>query len=81
MESTIAKTWHISFNQIRQQDLLAAEYLLFMACVNHINIPRSLLPPVVLPTTANQSNRDVKRIRIYHGTPAGFAGARQRYIL
>jgi hypothetical protein len=46
MESTIAKTWHISFNQIRQQDLLAAEYLLFTACVDHINIPPSLLPPV-----------------------------------
>jgi tetratricopeptide (TPR) repeat protein len=45
MESTIAKTWHISFNQIRRLDPLAAEYLSFMACINRINIPQSLLPP------------------------------------
>lgn len=44
MESTIAKTWHISFNQIRQQDRLAADYLSFMACINRIKIPQSLLP-------------------------------------
>ncbi|KAF1943365.1 kinesin light chain 1 [Clathrospora elynae] len=44
MDSTIAKTWYISFNQIRRQDQLAAEYLSFMACVDRINIPQSLLP-------------------------------------
>jgi hypothetical protein len=45
MESTIAKTWHISFDQIRRQDPLAAEYLSFMACIDRINVPQSLLPP------------------------------------
>ncbi|KAH8799115.1 kinesin light chain 1 [Xylogone sp. PMI_703] len=45
MDSTIAKTWHISFDQIRKQDSLAAEYLSFMACIDRINIPQSLLPP------------------------------------
>ncbi|KAH8800760.1 hypothetical protein F5884DRAFT_537301 [Xylogone sp. PMI_703] len=45
MESTIAKTWHISFDQIRKQDPLAAEYLSFIACIDRINIPQSLLPP------------------------------------
>jgi hypothetical protein len=45
MESTIAKTWHISFNQIQRQDSLAAEYLPFMACIDRINIPQLLLPP------------------------------------
>jgi tetratricopeptide (TPR) repeat protein len=45
MDSTIAKTWHISFDQIRKQDQLAADYLSFMACIDRINIPRSLLPP------------------------------------
>jgi tetratricopeptide (TPR) repeat protein len=45
MESTIAKTWHISFDQILKQDRLAADYLSFMACFNHISIPQSLLPP------------------------------------
>jgi hypothetical protein len=44
IESTIAKTWHISFDQIRKQDPLAAEYLSFMACIDRINIPQSLLP-------------------------------------
>lgn len=43
-DSTIAKTWHISFDQIRKQDPLAAEYLSFMACVDRVSIPQSLLP-------------------------------------
>jgi tetratricopeptide (TPR) repeat protein len=43
-ESTIAKTWHISFNQLRKLDPLAAEYLSFIACIDPINIPQSLLP-------------------------------------
>ena len=45
LDSTITKTWHISFDQIRKQDSLAAEYLSFMACINRVNIPHSLLPP------------------------------------
>ena len=45
MDSTIAKTWHISFDQIRKQDQLAADYLSFMACIDRVNIPQSLLPP------------------------------------
>ena len=45
LDSTIAKTWHISFDQIRKQDPLAAEYLSFMACIDRVNIPKSLLPP------------------------------------
>ena len=44
MDSTIAKTWHICFDQIQKQDALAAEYLSFMACIDRINIPQSLLP-------------------------------------
>jgi tetratricopeptide (TPR) repeat protein len=44
-DSTIARTWHISFEHIRKQDPLAAEYLSFMACIDRINIPRSVLPP------------------------------------
>lgn len=44
MDSTVAKTWHISFDQIRRQDPLAAEYLSFMACIDRINIPQSILP-------------------------------------
>jgi tetratricopeptide (TPR) repeat protein len=43
-ESTIARTWQISFDQILKQDQLAAGYLSFMACIDRINIPQSLLP-------------------------------------
>ena len=43
-ESTIEKTWQISFDQIMKQDQLAAGYLSFMACVDRVNIPQSLLP-------------------------------------
>ncbi|KAF2128313.1 kinesin light chain 1 [Dothidotthia symphoricarpi CBS 119687] len=45
MDSTVAKTWHISFEQIRRQDPLAAEYLSFIACIDRIGIPQSLLLP------------------------------------
>jgi tetratricopeptide (TPR) repeat protein len=45
MDSTVAKAWHISFNQIQRQDQLAAEYLSFIACIDRIEIPQSLLPP------------------------------------
>lgn len=45
MESTIAKTWHISFDQILKQDRFAADYLSFMSCIGRVNIPQSLLPP------------------------------------
>jgi tetratricopeptide (TPR) repeat protein len=44
MESTIAKTWHISFDQILKQDHHAAAYLSFMACIDRVNIPQSLMP-------------------------------------
>jgi hypothetical protein len=46
MDSTIAKTWHISFERIRKQDPLAAKYLSFMACIDRISIPQSLLLPL-----------------------------------
>jgi tetratricopeptide (TPR) repeat protein len=44
LDSTVAKTWHISFEQIQRQDPLAAEYLSFISCIDRINIPQSLLP-------------------------------------
>jgi tetratricopeptide (TPR) repeat protein len=49
LDSTIAKTWQISFEQIRKHDELAADYLSFMACIDRINIPQSLLPPATSP--------------------------------
>ncbi|KAI4592133.1 hypothetical protein KJ359_011508 [Pestalotiopsis sp. 9143b] len=44
VKNPVATTWLISFEQIRQRDPLAADYLSFMACVDAKDIPRSLLP-------------------------------------
>jgi tetratricopeptide (TPR) repeat protein len=43
-ENVIAATWIISFEQIRRHETLAADYLLFMACVDRNDVPLSLLP-------------------------------------
>ncbi|KAF2706144.1 kinesin light chain 1 [Pleomassaria siparia CBS 279.74] len=68
MDSTIAKTWHISFDHIRRHDPLAAEYLSFMACIDRINIPQSLLP------SADSLVQQVKAI----GTLTGYAFITER---
>jgi len=39
----VATTWLISFKQIRDRDSLAANYLLFMTCIDSKDIPQSLL--------------------------------------
>ncbi|KAF2442542.1 kinesin light chain 1 [Karstenula rhodostoma CBS 690.94] len=44
-DSTVSKTWHISFEHIQRQDHLAADYLSFIACIDRTGIPQSLLPP------------------------------------
>lgn len=44
LKNPIATTWLISFDQIRQNDHLAADYLSTMACVAEQNIPASILP-------------------------------------
>jgi tetratricopeptide (TPR) repeat protein len=56
MENPIATTWLISFEQVRRQDLLALEYLSFMACLTQENIPQSLLLP------GASRNKEVKAI-------------------
>ena len=43
-ENAVAKTWLISFEQIRRRSSLAFDYLGLMACVDPKDIPRSLLP-------------------------------------
>jgi hypothetical protein len=43
-ENVLATTWLISFEQICRHDTLAADYLLFMACVDLNDIPLALLP-------------------------------------
>jgi tetratricopeptide (TPR) repeat protein len=40
----IALTWLISFKQIRRQDAVAADYLLFMAYIDLSDVPLALLP-------------------------------------
>ena len=44
IKNSVATTWLISFEQIRQRDRLAAEYLSFMSCIDPRDIPQSLLP-------------------------------------
>jgi tetratricopeptide (TPR) repeat protein len=44
VRNSVATTWLISFDQIRRRDMLAAEYLSFMACIDRKDIPQSLLP-------------------------------------
>ncbi|KAG9236373.1 kinesin light chain 3 [Amylocarpus encephaloides] len=44
VKNPVVTTWIISFEQIRQNDPLAADYLFFMACIDSKDIPRSLLP-------------------------------------
>jgi tetratricopeptide (TPR) repeat protein len=43
-KNPVATTWLISFEQIRNYEPLAAEYLSFMSCVDAKDIPQSLLP-------------------------------------
>ncbi|KAJ5818925.1 Acyl transferase/acyl hydrolase/lysophospholipase [Penicillium riverlandense] len=64
----VATTWLTSFAQIRRQDPLAADYLSFMACINHRDIPLKLLPP------ASQLNH-VKSI----GTLSSYSFVRVRH--
>ena len=45
VKNPVAATWLISFNQIRQHDPLAAEYLSIMSCIDPKAIPQSFLPP------------------------------------
>lgn len=44
-KNPVATTWQISFDQIKQDDPLAAEYLSFMSCIDPQDIPESILPP------------------------------------
>jgi len=44
VDNPVATTWLISFQQIRQRDPLAADYLCIMACVEPKDIPQPLLP-------------------------------------
>ncbi|OJJ66803.1 hypothetical protein ASPBRDRAFT_97680, partial [Aspergillus brasiliensis CBS 101740] len=44
IQNPVALTWFISFQQIQQLNKLAADYLLFFACINPRDIPQSLLP-------------------------------------
>ncbi|KAJ5508235.1 hypothetical protein N7527_010378 [Penicillium freii] len=44
IKNPVLITWLISFNQVRQLNTLAANYLSFMACIHPKKIPFSLLP-------------------------------------
>jgi tetratricopeptide (TPR) repeat protein len=44
IKNPVATTWLVSFEQIRNRDPLAADYLSFMCCIDSKDIPQSLLP-------------------------------------
>ena len=41
----VVTTWYISFEQLKRDEPLAAEFLSFVACVLPQNIPRTMFPP------------------------------------
>ncbi|KAJ5481007.1 kinesin light chain [Penicillium diatomitis] len=43
-QHAVAATWPISFVQIQQRDKIASDFLSFMACISHREIPESILP-------------------------------------
>lgn len=43
-KNPVATTWFISFEQIRRDDILAAEFLSFMGVIAPADVPQSLLP-------------------------------------
>jgi tetratricopeptide (TPR) repeat protein len=43
-KNPVATTWYISFEQIRERDQLAANFLSFVACTAGNDIPESMLP-------------------------------------
>ncbi|KAI1627493.1 hypothetical protein EDD37DRAFT_691863 [Exophiala viscosa] len=45
-ENPVASTWLISFEQIRKNNPVAAQFLSSMACLHEKNIPLSLLPEI-----------------------------------
>ena len=45
-KNAVATTWLVSFNQILKRDLVAAELLSFMSCVESKAIPQLILPTV-----------------------------------
>ena len=48
IKNPIITTWLISFNQIRDRDSLAADYLAFISCIKEESIPLILLPEAPL---------------------------------
>jgi tetratricopeptide (TPR) repeat protein len=45
-ENAVAKTWLVSFNQIREKDKVAADLLCFISCIESKAIPHSILPSI-----------------------------------
>jgi tetratricopeptide (TPR) repeat protein len=46
IRNPVATTWLTSFEQIRQKNRVAADYLCIMACLQEKDIPFSILPPM-----------------------------------
>ncbi|KAF3385089.1 Nephrocystin-3 [Penicillium rolfsii] len=71
----VLTTWFISFEQIRDLDTLAADYLSFLACINPRDIPQSILP---IPASAKRKIDALGLLRAYsfisnHGNGSSFS--------
>lgn len=62
VQNPVATTWWVSFQQIRQANPLAAEFLAFMACVNPRNIPQCMLP---MAKSANDRIKAIGLLKSY----------------
>jgi hypothetical protein len=60
--NSMSTTWLLSFEQTRNDDPLAAEYLPFMACVDHKEMPELLLPPA---ESAKKTLEAIRTLMVY----------------
>ena len=44
--NSVATTWIVSFDRIREHDAVAADLLMFISCIEWKDIPRSILPSI-----------------------------------
>jgi len=70
MKNPVAVTWLIPYEQIRCRDPFAADYLLFMSCVDSKNIPPFLFPSSKSPKTEIDAIRTLVAYSLVSGRPS-----------
>ncbi|KAB8213257.1 putative kinesin light chain [Aspergillus novoparasiticus] len=62
IQNPVATTWLVSFLQIQRVNQVASDYLSFMACINPLHIPESILPAT---TSAKQNVEALGLLKAY----------------